>query len=109
MAYAAYAYPMARTYTSGELMRKRIGELVHRKRTAKRMSQTELGRRAGKDQATISKIEGGDYRAVTVDLVIDLAYGLECAPEEILDWPFGVMHVATADPGRPRLELETAS
>jgi transcriptional regulator with XRE-family HTH domain len=89
--------------TADELLRQQVGRAVRRRRTDLGLTQAQLGVRVHRDQASISKIEQGDYRALTTAIIIDLAFGLDCAPGDLLDWPFGIMHVAALDEGRPSL------
>ena len=101
-------HAMPRDYTAEQLLRRKVGQQVKALREKRRLTQGELGRRAGVAQGTISRIEAGDYPALTVSAIIDVAYALECAPGDLLDWPVGIMHIAATDPGRPALEAVSA-
>lgn len=91
--------------TAETRLREQVGQKVKRLRQAAGLTQTQLGARSGKEQGTISRIESGDYGALTVGVLIDLAYGLGCDPVELFEWPMGIMDVAAHDPGRPSLAV----
>ncbi|MCU1356422.1 MAG: Helix-turn-helix domain [Acidimicrobiales bacterium] len=84
-------------------LRSEIGKRIERLRLRAGLTQTQLGARAGKEQGTISRIEHGEYRGLTIGLLIDLAYGLGCEPSDLFEWPIGIMDVAAHDPGRAQL------
>lgn len=62
--------------TWGERIRQRRGE----------MSQTELARRIGRTQGTVSRIELGSV-SLTDELKLRLAHALDCSVAELFDWP----------------------
>lgn len=96
--------------TAEEMLRQAIGQRVKRLRTGRNLTQTQLGARAGREQGTISRIESGDFPSLTVALLLDLAYALECEPQDLCEWPIGIMQVVSHDPGRIRwAEPETVA
>jgi transcriptional regulator with XRE-family HTH domain len=62
------------------------GERIRRRRGA--MSQTELARRIGRTQGTVSRIELGTVR-LTDEMKLRIAHALGCHVGELFDWPAG--------------------
>lgn len=61
-----------------------FGERLYTVRMQRQLSQMALARRVGVGQATISRIERGEYRQVTATVVDCLATALECHPNHLL-------------------------
>lgn len=64
--------------TWGQRIRQRRGD----------MSQTELARRIGRTQGTVSRIEVGAV-SLTDELKLRIAQALGCPVGELFDWPSG--------------------
>lgn len=75
---------MARTYA--QLVNARFGERLASVRRARRVSQTELGRRIGFSRATIANLEGG-HQNVQLHQVYSIAKALDAPIEELLPKP----------------------
>jgi transcriptional regulator with XRE-family HTH domain len=76
-------------------LRRFWGQRIRARRGAR--TQADIAHRAGIDQSTLSRIETGDYPAITPSLVLRLAEALGTDPHELCPWQAGVG--ATADRG----------
>ena len=84
-----------------------IGKRASAIREAQRLRQTEVGRRSGLSQTTISRIEVGDIASPSADTVVRLAKGLGVEPGELFknpEEPFRTLKGQTYSPlGQPVL------
>lgn len=68
--------------TAAERARVRIGENFRRQRGAR--TQEDIERGHGIAQSTISRLERGEYRALTIDLLLKLCVAYDCNPSDVL-------------------------
>jgi putative transcriptional regulator len=64
---------------------KLLGARIKELRTAKKMSQAQLGSMIKKDQQSINKVEAGDFNPTYLYL-LELSKGLEISISELLDF-----------------------
>ena len=50
-------------------------------------TQAEVAARVGIDQSTLSRIETGDYPALTMSLIVRIAEALGVEPRDLFAWP----------------------
>jgi transcriptional regulator with XRE-family HTH domain len=79
--------------TAEAMLRQQAGKQIKRFRLDRGLTQTQLGALTGREQGTISRLETGDYPTLTFQLILDMAYALECEPAELFSWPLGVMDI----------------
>lgn len=60
------------------------GDRIRMKRLATRMSQRELGKKIGKDQAYVSRLERGEFPGVTSETLEALADALGVSTDYLL-------------------------
>ena len=83
-----------------ELIDRRLGDLVRRRRQALRLSQTQLAERLGVTYQQVQKYESGQTR-ISVALLIRLSEELDLTPNEFLDQlgPFPIGRTRTGSMG----------
>lgn len=63
-----------------------IGNRIKERRKLLRMSAEELGKKLGKDRATIYRYEKGDIENLPLDILTPLAEALETTPQYLMGW-----------------------
>lgn len=63
-----------------------IGNRIKERRKYLGMSAEELGRRLGKDRATIYRYEKGDIENLPLDILTPLAEALGTSPQYLMGW-----------------------
>lgn len=63
-----------------------VGERIQQRRKELEMSAAELGRRIGKNRATIFRYENGDIEKLPVDVLKPIADALSTTPEALMGW-----------------------
>jgi transcriptional regulator with XRE-family HTH domain len=67
-----------------EARRLRFGDRVRRRRMAMGIMQVELARRAGLPQTQVSKVEKGQYQAMNLTALVQLAQALKTSTDFLL-------------------------
>ena len=70
------------------------GKAIKRRRSDLGLNQNGLADLLVTDQGTVSRIERGTYPRMTPEMILRLAVALECSPNDICPWPFGIADVA---------------
>ena len=63
-----------------------VGQRIQQRRKELEMSAAELGRRIGKNRATIFRYENGDIEKLPVDVLKPIAEALLTTPEALMGW-----------------------
>lgn len=63
-----------------------VGQRIQQRRKELDMSGAELGRRIGKNRATIFRYENGDIEKLPVDVLKPIAEALYTTPEALMGW-----------------------
>ena len=63
-----------------------VGQRIQQRRKELDMSLAELGRRIGKNRATIFRYENGDIEKLPVDVLKPIADALLTTPEALMGW-----------------------
>jgi transcriptional regulator with XRE-family HTH domain len=63
-----------------------VGQRIQQRRKELDMSAAELGRRIGKNRATIFRYENGDIEKLPVDVLKPIAEALLTTPEALMGW-----------------------
>lgn len=63
-----------------------VGQIIQRRRKELNMSAAELGRRIGKNRATIFRYENGDIEKLPVDVLKPIAEALLTTPAALMGW-----------------------
>lgn len=85
--------------TAPQIVRETWGARVREARRQAELSQVALAERVGRDQSVISRVETGDYGALSVDLVLDLCVVLGLEPNEAFRWPTAIVDIARSKQG----------
>ena len=82
-----------------------IGERIKERRKALRMSADELGRRLGKNRATVYRYENGDIENLPIDILEPIATALGTTPQYLMGWSVETKKAA-ADNGSGQSEAK---
>ena len=63
-----------------------VGQRIQQRRKELEMSAAELGRKIGKNRATIFRYENGDIEKLPVDVLKPIAEALLTTPESLMGW-----------------------
>lgn len=63
-----------------------VGQRIQTRRKELEMSAAELGRRIGKNRATVFRYENGDIEKLPVDVLKPIAEALSTTPEYLMGW-----------------------
>lgn len=63
-----------------------VGQRIQQRRKALEMSAAELGRRIGKNRATVFRYENGDIDKLPVDVLKPIAEALLTTPAYLMGW-----------------------
>lgn len=63
-----------------------VGQRIQQRRKELDMSMAELGKRIGKNRATIFRYENGDIEKLPVDILKPIAEALLTTPEALMGW-----------------------
>ena len=63
-----------------------IGHRIKERRKALKMSADELGKRLGKNRATVYRYENGDIENLPIDILAPIAEALETTPQYLMGW-----------------------
>lgn len=79
--------------SADRIVRKGWGARVRTRRLALELTQVAAAERCEHDQSTQSKIETGDYPAMTPELILRLCLGLDMTPDDFA-WPAAIVEIA---------------
>lgn len=79
--------------SADRIVRKGWGAQVRTARKRLDLTQVAAAERCDFDQSTLSKIETGDYPAMTPELILRLCLGLDMKPEAFA-WPTAIVEIA---------------
>lgn len=65
-----------------------IGHRIKNRRKELKMSADELGKRLGKNRATIYRYENGDIENLPLDILEPIAVALETTPAYLMGWEY---------------------
>ncbi len=77
-----------------KLVQKAWGKRVRSARTGRSLSQSAAAELIGCDQSTLSRIETGDYRLMTPELILRLCLALGLDPDQTFAWPPAIVEIA---------------
>lgn len=63
-----------------------IGHRIKERRKALKMSADELGKRLGKNRATVYRYENGDIENLPIDILEPIATALGTTPQYLMGW-----------------------
>lgn len=63
-----------------------IGERIKQRRNELSISAEELGKRVGKNRATIYRYENGGIEKLSIDMIKPFAKALDTTPEYLMGW-----------------------
>lgn len=84
---------MERPKPADKIVREDWGSQVRAARIRLELSQVAVAERLGIDQSTLSRIETGDYRAMTPDLILQLCLALKMDIRSF-SWPRAIVEIA---------------
>ena len=64
----------------------KIGQRIKERRKELDMTADELGRRIGKNRATVYRYENGDIENLPIDVLKPIAKALDIAPQYLMGW-----------------------
>ena len=64
----------------------KIGQRIKERRKELDMTADELGRRIGKNRATVYRYENGDIENLPIDVLKPIAKALDVAPQYLMGW-----------------------
>ena len=64
----------------------KIGQRIKERRKELDMTADELGRRIGKNRATVYRCENGDIENLPIDVLKPIAKALDIAPQYLMGW-----------------------
>ena len=64
----------------------KIGQRIKERRKELDMTADELGRRIGKNRATVYRYENGDIENLPIDVLKPIAKALDVAPQYLVGW-----------------------
>lgn len=77
-----------------ELVQTAWGKRVKAARKSLGLTQTEAAASIGIGQATLSRIETGNYTAADPEMLLKICVGLRRDPEELFPWPPAIREIA---------------
>ena len=81
----------------------KIGQRIKERRKELDMTADELGRRIGKNRATVYRYENGDIENLPIDVLKPIAKALDIAPQYLMGW--NIDTEATSKKTEPTVEF----
>lgn len=75
----------------------KIGQRIKERRKELDMTADELGRRIGKNRATVYRYENGDIENLPIDVLKPIAKALDVAPQYLMGWEPAVDFIVKLD------------